>query len=1690
MSAIGLLAAALGLAVSSAFAATNDLTSAIQRGLFEEEANQNLGAAIQAYQTVASQFDKDRKLAATAIFRLGECYRKQGNTNAAAEQYERVLREFSDQPTLVTLSRQNLASLGSAPPGPVTPVVSEVEALALENQLAVLTNLPPAERRMAVRQNFTNPVLTSLMQKLAEAEQNLATAKKEYGPQHMEVQKATVLVETINRQIDEQVDGVLQGLKAQAAAERRTAEMLGGQTARVVGKEASASTPASAATSRDADEVKRIQTLIKDSPDLINAPDGVGETLLDTAAAKGNMGVVKLLLDSGAAVDGLQQPGLTALHYAAGNGHKAAVDLLLSKGAKPDTRTEGGVTALHLAARNGYESVVKALLAAGAPVNAKNTKQEDHPAPLGYLHYRLAHSGQTPLHLAASAGFTGVVELLLAKGADADAVDDPGRTPLSYAVEGHYQLVVQLLLAAHANPNSGSCDLPLTEAAYYGDMPALKLLLANGADPNISTNLQGNFGGVYGSSAFGGGNVTPLAAAVSRQHPEAVAELIRAKADPNGSSPDGTPLVFPALGDVPTLKALLEGGADPNRPGRQGASPLYQAVMEDKPAAVEVLLAYKADVNAGRTDNGYTPLQIAADRAYKPAAELLLKAGADVNAVNKDGWVALCLAVMQKHLEMAQLLLAHNADPNARDKDGQTPLYHAVMDGQREMAELLLANKADPNAKDKNGETPLHVAVSRGQKEIAELLLANKADPNERDNSGRTPLDLAKNMVQQGQPGRPGRVPSYPGQPFSASTTAREQESKPETMADLLRRHGALDDLPHLDRIGVRRTTVGYCETAFAKPAQDWSHFTLLELIAVQYSFLASSPNDGGGESYSASAFVHTFSRLPFPDLAHLHISRPARDLKSWHDEVVDLTPVIESGDRAKDVRLEWGDMVEIPEADHPLYEKWDGFSRAEMGNLKKCLTRKVEIVVKGQVTPVTLAPKISGLEETPGYPGWQPSVTMDTNVLGLGKATVEPTITARVPFWLMSVLLQSRLVLISSDLSRVKVTRRDSATGQERKWVVDCSKAGESAPDLWLENGDRIEVPEKTYASAAAEAEVPPSAPGQAVLPSAPGASARSTFAQRLNKVPQLAAAGPQAKPLLFEALADAPTLKKLLEGGADPNVRTSDGTPLLVQAVRDRNQLAVELLLSHHAQVDAANSDGWTPLDYAVADGLKAIVELLLKAGATVNARNPSGDTPLHIALRGGQRELAELLLAHKADPNVRNNAGETPLALTQTMGLFLGMGGAAPLAPPSETPPAVEEEYPNIGGVLYSPKPNDPELLNAGYHRDRSARTRKAECWELRAKADLSGRGGNTIWTGTDMIEFGGEGMGTSFGDGARYCFAENTWAALPQKGEPSSRSGHAMVWTGKEMIVWGGFGGVWGNDTIHDDGARYNPSGDTWKPMTTKNAPSARVDFPAVWTGREMLLWGGFTDTHSRYQGYHAHAQLNTGGRYAPSSDSWKSITAAGAPSKRCCHTLVWTGKEAIVWGGCNATRALNDGARYNPSHDSWKPISADGAPSPRLGHVAFWTGKEMIVWGGTTRETDTQGTYFENGARYDPQMDTWRPMSTLGAPKGRVIGTAVWTGTEMIVWGGANDAQAQEGAAGFDPNRYIGTGARYNPATDTWTEMTLNGAPSPRVAPSGVWTGEGLLFFGGYNGTHFNDTWFYSPARTLYPYAKG
>ncbi len=133
------------------------------------------------------------------------------------------------------------------------------------------------------------------------------------------------------------------------------------------------------------------------------------------------------------------------------------------------------------------------------------------------------------------------------------------------------------------------------------------------------------------------------------------------------------------------------------------------------------------------------------------------------------------------------------------------------------------------------------------------------------------------------------------------------------------------------------------------------------------------------------------------------------------------------------------------------------------------------------------------------------------------------------------------------------------------------------------------------------------------------------------------------------------------------------------------------------------------------------------------------------------------------------------------------------------------------------------------------------------------------------------------------------------------------------------------------------------------------------------------------------------------------DNWTATSTVGAPDNRAYPTAVWTGTEMIVWGGGTNTTSLNTGGRYNPSTDSWTATTTTNAPQGRRAHTAAWTGSEMIVWGG--EGSSRGGRILKTGGRYNPSTDSWVATTTTGAPSARFLHTAVWTGTEMIVWGG-------------------------------------------------------------------------------------
>jgi N-acetylneuraminic acid mutarotase len=297
------------------------------------------------------------------------------------------------------------------------------------------------------------------------------------------------------------------------------------------------------------------------------------------------------------------------------------------------------------------------------------------------------------------------------------------------------------------------------------------------------------------------------------------------------------------------------------------------------------------------------------------------------------------------------------------------------------------------------------------------------------------------------------------------------------------------------------------------------------------------------------------------------------------------------------------------------------------------------------------------------------------------------------------------------------------------------------------------------------------------------------------------------------------------------------------------------------------------------------------------------------------------------------------------------------------------------------------------------------------------------------------------------------ADDTWTPTNLTNAPLGRSLHTAVWTGSEMIVWGGYDGF----DPFNTGGRYNPSTDSWTATSRVNAPFARVGHTAVWTGIQMIVWGG--------QGVG-----NTGGRYSPNTDSWTVTSTTNAPTGRGGHTAVWTGSEMIVWGGYQfSVGDTNTGGRYNPNTDSWAATSTTNAPTARLRHTALWNnaGSEMIVWGGIT--SGPTPTYFNTGGRYNPGTDSWTPTSTINAPAARADHTAVWnlTGTQMIVWGG------------FGPSGVLNTGGRYSP--DGWTATSTSNAPTARSSHTAVWTGnEMIVWGGGDNGGDLNTGGRYNP----------
>jgi hypothetical protein len=307
----------------------------------------------------------------------------------------------------------------------------------------------------------------------------------------------------------------------------------------------------------------------------------------------------------------------------------------------------------------------------------------------------------------------------------------------------------------------------------------------------------------------------------------------------------------------------------------------------------------------------------------------------------------------------------------------------------------------------------------------------------------------------------------------------------------------------------------------------------------------------------------------------------------------------------------------------------------------------------------------------------------------------------------------------------------------------------------------------------------------------------------------------------------------------------------------------------------------------------------------------------------------------------------------------------------------------------------------------------------------------------WTGRQLIVWGGAAAdaGHATADGAAYDPASDRWDVLPPAPIPG-RFGASAVWNGKEVVFWGGQGGP---GTILGDGAGYDPVTRRWRVLPA--APiGPRTSHQAVWTGTEMVVWGGFGRCCPIDSVIHDSAAA----AYDPVTDRWRRIGDVPPP---------WSGDDgsAVTVAADGRPLIWRQGhlAAYDAAGNAWsgvagmRPEPSPGSPArPATTADPFAVGvslnDEVFTW--TGRSGELQGLAWRS-----PE-GRWRRTATLDGQAGASIAAG---GTGRIYAAAGQSARVVE----------------YRVADDRWEDLPLPPIHT-RSAAVLVWSGSELLFWGG------------------------
>lgn len=252
--------------------------------------------------------------------------------------------------------------------------------------------------------------------------------------------------------------------------------------------------------------------------------------------------------------------------------------------------------------------------------------------------------------------------------------------------------------------------------------------------------------------------------------------------------------------------------------------------------------------------------------------------------------------------------------------------------------------------------------------------------------------------------------------------------------------------------------------------------------------------------------------------------------------------------------------------------------------------------------------------------------------------------------------------------------------------------------------------------------------------------------------------------------------------------------------------------------------------------------------------------------------------------------------------------------------------------------------------------------------------------------------------------------------------STRVEASAVWTGSEVLIWGGAN--WNEDwdqTPRADGVAYKPGDGSWREFSDGPLSPRRAQVSA-WTGDAMLVWGGYDD----------RGPVSDGASYDPITDTWREI--APSPIRASFQAAsVWSGTE--LWIAVTRHDEVNVAA-YDPASDSWRrPPSPSGRAGD--GTELHWTGTELLLMNSNL-----------SLQRIEPSADNWTPVAV------DFHGPTSWTGSLLI--GSRHDNLAQD-PFGWEPWSYP---VAWDPATSSLVDTPL---PPHTAWSTPVWTGRHLLF---------------------------